>query len=189
ADYCSDFAKVRDFYPHPPRFPELLKYAAASSDYGAERRQRVSTVLERQNRAWGASQHTLENIARLGRGAQALVTGQQVALFGGGPFAVYKALSAIKLGEQLTRAGRDCVPVFWLATEDHDFAEVSHSTLFSYNKGLVQVALEPTGAVNRPVSDIQLGEQIATLVQQAEDVLGKNEVTSLLRACYTSRET
>src|SRR5262249_58405420 len=83
----------------------------------------------------------------------------------------------------------ECVPIFWLATEDHDFAEVSRATLLSPSKGLVQLGLESSAGPNRPVSEIHLGDAITSLAQQAEDALGKSEVTSLLRACYTPRET
>ena len=54
-----------------------------------------------------------------------MVTGQQVGLFGGPLFSIFKALTAVKLADQATRSGVDCVPVFWLATEDHDLAEVN----------------------------------------------------------------
>src|SRR5262249_47969822 len=141
-DYFANFARLRDFYPQPPRLPELLKHAASFNDYDSQRRGRAGAGLERQKRPWGASPPTLEDNARLRRGAQALVTGQQVALFGGPLYSVYKALSAIRFAKQITQAGQECVPIFWLATEDHDFAEVSRATLLSPSRGLVQLGLE-----------------------------------------------
>ena len=187
-DFTANFARVRAFYPHPPQFSEVLQ-RRPELNYDSERRERVSAVLERQNRSWGASQRTLDNIARLRHGAEAMVTGQQVALFGGPLYSIYKALSAIKLAEQLTRTGRECVPVFWLATEDHDFAEVSQATIFSAHKGLIQLALETTIGPNRPVSDIKLGKAIAALLEPTQEALGQNEITALLRSCYAPQET
>lgn len=187
-DFTANFERVRAFYPHPPQFSEILQ-RHPELNYDAERRAGVSGVLERQNRSWGASELTLENIARLRRGAEAMVTGQQVALFGGPLYSIYKALSAIKFAQQLTQARRECVPVFWLATEDHDFAEVSQATLFSANKGLIQLELETTIGPNRPVSEIKLGEAIAALLQPALEALGKNEITDLLQSCYAPHET
>ena len=58
------------------------------------------------------------------------MTGQQVGLFSGPAYTIYKALTAAKLAAQLSAAGTPAVPVFWLATEDHDFAEVSHAWAF-----------------------------------------------------------
>jgi len=49
-----------------------------------------------------------------------------VGLLGGPAFSVYKALTAIRLANELTASGTNAVPIFWLATEDHDLAEVDH---------------------------------------------------------------
>src|SRR5437879_4471687 len=81
-DYLTQFPKVASFYPASPfnlRYRDLAK----SLKFPDDRRQRVADVLDLQNRGWGASAKTLENIGRLRKGAAALVTGQQVSLFGG----------------------------------------------------------------------------------------------------------
>ena len=69
------------------------------------------------------------NLDRLRDGAVAVVTGQQVGLFGGPAYSIYKALTAIHVARELTERGVNAVPVFWLATEDHDLAEVDHCFL------------------------------------------------------------
>jgi len=128
-DFLAYSSSVRSFYPHSPHFGEWLTSQASALEYDSARRERVSAVLERQNKSWGASPQTLANLDRLRRGASAIVTGQQVGLFGGPMFAVYKALSAVKLAEEAGAAGVDAVPVFWLATYDHDLAEVNHVSI------------------------------------------------------------
>jgi uncharacterized protein YllA (UPF0747 family) len=60
----------------------------------------------------------------------AVVTGQQVGLFSGPAYTIYKALTAVKLARDLANSGITAVPVFWLATEDHDFEEVNHAWVF-----------------------------------------------------------
>ncbi len=130
-DYLSYTPSVRALYPRSPTFSEWVKDEAQRVVYDAARRGKVSEILERQNRAWGASPKALANIERLRRGSLAAVTGQQVGLFGGPLFSIFKALTAVKLAEQATASGVDCVPVFWLATEDHDLAEVNHVALLS----------------------------------------------------------
>ena len=70
----------------------------------------------------------LERLAQ--PGTVAVVTGQQVGLFSGPCYTIYKVLHAVKLAAWLSDNGMPAVPVFWLATEDHDFAEVNHAWVF-----------------------------------------------------------
>ena len=132
-DFLAGSPGTRPFYPRTPDFSNWLKQEAGLIRYDGDRRERVSAVLERQNTAFGSGKRTLENIARLRNGAVAAVTGQQVGLFGGPLFSIFKALTAVKLSDEASRAGVACVPVFWLATEDHDLAEKlrgSHMALY-----------------------------------------------------------
>src|SRR5215469_9171930 len=128
-DYLDFTPKVQHFYPRSPRFLEWEKDESNRIQYPAERRARIADILERQNKAFSAGPKTLENVAAFRRGAQAIVTGQQVGLFGGPVFSIYKALSAVKLANEAKKSGVDCVPVFWLATEDHDLEEVNQLQL------------------------------------------------------------
>src|SRR5881296_20283 len=129
ADFLSWAPSVHRFFPRPPNFSEWLKNEATRLRYDSAIRAQVSSVLEAQNKKWCASAKALENIARLRAGAATVVTGQQVGLFGGPLFAIFKALSAIKLADEATAAGVDSVPVFWLATGDHDLAEIKHVSI------------------------------------------------------------
>ena len=61
------------------------------------------------------------------QGAVVTITGQQVGLFGGPLYSLLKAASAINAAAELVRAGISAVPVFWLATEDHDLDEINHA--------------------------------------------------------------
>jgi bacillithiol biosynthesis cysteine-adding enzyme BshC len=126
-DYLYNFSRVAEFYPHPPfadgnaamRMPQALEPA---------RREAVADVLAVQNGVFGGDAKTQENIRLLREGrAVAVVTGQQAGLLGGPAYSVYKAMTAIQLAERLTAEGTRAVPVFWLASEDHDVAEVNHT--------------------------------------------------------------
>ena len=127
-DYLDFSPAVQPFYSRSPRFLEWALDESSRIQYPADRRKQVATILERQNRAWGASATTLQNISRLRSGACAIVTGQQVGLFGGPVFSIYKALNAVKLAEESRKLGIDAVPIFWLATEDHDFEEIGRAS-------------------------------------------------------------
>jgi len=129
-DFLFHHKKVSRFYPHEPSVAAVAEYARGL-EFPAERRARVADVLARQNRAWGAGEKALASIERLRKGAVAVVSGQQVGLFGGPLYSVLKAVSAVQLAAELAAQGIDAVPVFWLATEDHDLAEVNHTFLWS----------------------------------------------------------
>jgi bacillithiol biosynthesis cysteine-adding enzyme BshC len=186
-DYVQDFERVRGFYPIAPRTAEIAGYKRPG--YPAERRAHVAKVLERQNRSFGASQKTLDNIERLRNGANAIVTGQQVVLFGGPAFAIYKALTAVKLANELTRFGREHIPIFWLATQDHDFAEVQHITLRSNQGQYEEFSVTSTAPAGTQVGEIKLGADAKIQAARAADFLGKGTASELLQHCYGRGET
>src|SRR5712691_2703699 len=94
-DFLAYSPQVQTFYPRSPQFHEWLKEEASTIHYEPARRERVGSILERQNKSLGASPQTLANLERLRKGAAAVVTGQQVGLFGGPTFAIYKAMTAV----------------------------------------------------------------------------------------------
>lgn len=124
ADFAYHFDRVAQFYEHDPYDPESFARAAAQIQYPDERRAAMVAALKAQN---GDS----ESLARLAQpGTVAVVTGQQVGLFSGPAYTVYKAIAAAHVARQLSARGIPAIPVFWLATEDHDFAEVNHAWVF-----------------------------------------------------------
>src|SRR6266404_1699432 len=126
---------------------------------------------------------------RIARGALAAVTGQQVGLFGGPLFSIFKALTAVKLAEQATAAGVDCVPVFWLATEDHDLAEVNHVALLSEHGLPERLAVESQAVDDAPVGAVKFGPEIEPVVERAASLLGDSEVVTWLREAYRPGES
>ena len=176
-EYLDHFEKVKSFYFHPPAMTAVTR-VAGKLDYPGERRAEVSTILRRQNAALGAGAETQSNLDRLEKGAVAVVSGQQVGLFSGPAYSVYKALTAIQIAEELTRSGIPAVPIFWMATEDHDLDEVRHTTWFDKGK-LVRFELLAIAEAARPVGRISLGAQVAPLAQEAAELL-TNQGTDLL---------
>src|SRR6266481_2746535 len=189
-EYFDRFEKVKSFYVHPPTMPAVTR-AARKLAYPDDRRAEVTSILRRQNMALGAGAETLSNLDRLEKGAVAVVSGQQVGLFSGPAYSVYKALSAVQIAEELTRGGIPAVPIFWMATEDHDLDEVRHTTWFDKGK-LVRFELPAGGEVGRPVGRIPLGEQIEPLVQEAAEMLandGSDLLAQYLIESYRPEET
>ncbi len=188
-DFLAYSPSVHPFYPHSPHFSEWSKAQASTPQYDASRRERVSAILERQNKSWDASPQTFANLNRLRQGAAAIVTGQQVGLFGEPMFAIYKALTAVKLAEEATMAGIDSVPVFWLATLDHDLAEVNHVALPGPDGLLRTLSTSSHGVAGAPVSDVGLGGEILPVVEEAVSLLGDSEASQFLREAYRPGET
>ena len=188
-DYLSFSPGIQPFYPRSPLFSQWVKEEAARVRYDEQRRRKVCDILERQNRKWNRGPRTFANIERLRKGAQAAVTGQQVGLFGGPLFTVFKALTALKLAEEAGAAGVDCVPVFWLATEDHDLAEVNHVSLLS-EAGLPElVSTESHDVEDAPVGTVKLGPEIEGAVEKAASLLGETDAAGWVRECYRPGQT
>src|SRR5437899_8816443 len=164
-EYLDHFEKVKSFYVQPPAMAAVTR-TARKLDYPGDRRAEVSSILREQNTALGAGEETRSNLERLEKGAVAVVSGQQVGLFSGPAYSIYKALTAIQIAEELTRGGIPAVPVFWMATEDHDLDEVRHSTWFDQGK-LVRFELPAAAEMGRPVGRIPLGAQVEPLVEAA----------------------
>jgi bacillithiol synthase len=140
-------------------------------------------LLEQQNRRFGASDAVFRNIARLREGAGAVVTGQQVTLFGGPLFTILKAATAIRKAKDASTSGSPHVPIFWLATEDHDLAEADHVTLPDRQQ-LKTLRLPPGAAHAVAAGSVILGKDVEELVTQAGEILGPGPVLEQLAACY-----
>ena len=142
-DYLKDPIALRKFYPSAVRFHHELQERVPEV-LGAYRvdRDRVCDALAAMNKRWGAGQETLKNLKLLRESdCIAVVSGQQAGLFTGPLYTVYKALSAVKLAGCLQQRNTKAVPVFWIAAEDHDFAEVAKAEFIGRDCQLKNVAV------------------------------------------------
>jgi bacillithiol biosynthesis cysteine-adding enzyme BshC len=195
-DYLRDAVALKKFYPSAVRFhhelseraPEVL--AAHVTDRDA-----LCDALEGLNRGWGAGSETLANVARLrAPDCIAVVSGQQVGLFTGPLYTIYKALSAVKLAGCLSQRGTPAVPVFWMATEDHDWEEVRAAELTACDGRLatadVPAAMHTEGA---PVGTVLIDDSIEETIKRLIDVLPTTEFSGDLertvRAAYAPGRT
>jgi bacillithiol synthase len=189
ADFLAGAPAVQPFFPRTPDFPSWLQDETSKVRYDSARRERVAAILGRQNQSWGASPETLKNIARLRACASAVVTGQQVGFLGGPLFSIFKALTAVKLAAEATKAGSDCVPIFWLATQDHDLEEVSHVQIPGPEASLQRLEASTSGLPGAPVGVVTLGPDNDAVMASATQLLGESDVTAFLRESYRSGET
>lgn len=183
-EYQKNPLSLKEYYPSTvashtqisQRIPEVLE------NYKADR-SALCDILEHANRANGASDETLRNLELL-RDADcvAVVTGQQAGLFTGPLYTIYKALSAVRLTECLRGRGFKAVPVFWIATEDHDFEEVSKAEVIGKQGELVKLKNEPKRCrENLPIGYIELDETIDKTIEELFDALPNTEFTVELK--------
>jgi len=186
-DYCAGDAAVSPFYASLPTASgwsaaaEVRKLPAHWPD--------LVGLLAEQN----PGPATAAAIEALRKGAGAVVTGQQVGLFGGPLFTPFKAATAIARARQATAAGHPHAAIFWLASEDHDFAEIGHVT-FPAKRELRKLVYAPSvdsghAEAARPVGSIVLDERIAPLIEQAWELLGPSDAMDALAKAYQPGRT
>ncbi|KAA0231558.1 bacillithiol biosynthesis cysteine-adding enzyme BshC [candidate division KSB1 bacterium] len=190
--YLSDFERVREFFNVDFRALEPLQAHAqqvARRDYP---RAAVAEILLRQNQSWGAGEQVRSNIAALAQpGSIAVVTGQQVGMFGGPLFTLYKALTCLKLAASLqARLQREVVPVFWLAADDDDLTEIDHLLLMTRDNNLTPFSCLRDAAQRRPAAQVHLTEDIAACHQALADAIVdsefKTEILAALAQAYAA---
>jgi bacillithiol biosynthesis cysteine-adding enzyme BshC len=175
-DYCSGAASARAFYGALPG-DESRPARPVLPAHWAE----LATLLAEQNSSPSpAAEAALE---ALRGGAGVVVTGQQVGLFGGPLFTAYKAATALARARELSAAGRSHVAVFWLASEDHDFAEINH-VVFPARRELRRLEYARAPETPQPVGGIALDDSITPLVAEARELLGESEAMDALAAAY-----
>jgi len=125
-NYAKNFENVSDWYTAPPVDSQgWQRRAEQVSRQAGFPRSSLIEILTRYNSDLGAGEPTFRNLQRLAKDdAVAVVSGQQVSLFGGPAYSVYKAASAVQFAAQLRAQGTPAVPVFWLAANDSDFEEI-----------------------------------------------------------------
>lgn len=184
-NYLSDPLALRRFYPSSIRFHHELPLRASEvlNAYRVDRRG-LCDALQESNAGWGAGAETLANIELLRESdCLAVVSGQQAGLFTGPLYTIYKALSAVKLAACLRQRNTKAVPVFWIATEDHDFAEVAKAEFIGRDCRLSSVEVpEVLHREGHPVGEVQLDDSIASVISRLLELLPVSEFTPDLEA-------
>ena len=192
ADYAYDFQSVAPFFPGDPTKRASWSDAIARAQAYERRRDTVAQVVAAQQQRRGAPARAREQARLLAdRRTVAVVTGQQAGLFGGPLFTLLKALTALKLADQVARDHHvPAVAAFWIDAEDHDWEEVRSCTVFDANGAPETVALPPRpGAEPMPVATVRLDDSILAACDQLERALSPTEfrpgLVAALRSAYT----
>ena len=180
ADYVFDYAGVADFFAGNPDDPAAWRDAIARTHRHARQHQAVADLVQAQQRSRGAPTAAMDAAARLGNPhTVAVVTGQQAGLFGGPLFTLLKALTAIRLADQVhAEHGVPTVAVFWIDAEDHDWDEVKTcSVLDAAMKPLAIAAGDPPHAHAVPVARVRLDESVSAAISALEAAMPATEFT------------
>ena len=147
-DYLSQKAELRCLYhrfPLATNFPAQIKEKQAH--YSAENRDILAQALERQYKNLSISKETYQNIEALRQeNTFTITTGHQLSLFTGPLYFIYKIVTTIVSCQQLKKLypQYNFVPIYWMATEDHDFEEINH---FSFRGQKLSWHAEQSGMV------------------------------------------
>jgi bacillithiol biosynthesis cysteine-adding enzyme BshC len=180
-------AGVRGWYGAEPLGDGWTRSAAGGAGGGAVGAA-LADALRAQSVEFGAGAAALGNIGKLRAGARAVVTGQQVGLFGGPLLTLLKAATAVARAKEATAAtGVEHVPVFWLATEDHDLEEVDQVSLLT--KTSVETLRLGLKSAGEPVGGVRLGEEVSVVLEQVGELLGYAPVWDWLKEFYAPGAT
>jgi len=174
--YAQQSDKLHPFYQSHPFDQNQVKKRADQHTFNGDREASVK-ALKQFNKQFEASEQTLRNISRLkDPRALTVVTGQQLTLYGGPLFTIYKTITAIiysRRWEEMLK--RPVIPVFWLADEDHDFPEAGMLGLLNNDKWH-QLSIK-NGQNGKPVGREILGEEFREFETQLLSLLPESDFT------------
>jgi bacillithiol synthase len=180
-DYCERPETLSPFFAATPRSNSWIQ---TPSSLDPTQRAQLADLLDEQNTLPAAR----ANIDLIRQGANVVVSGQQVGLLGGPLYTLLKAATAVRKAQDATRAGHPHVPVFWLATEDHDFEEVNHVSLPG-RRAIETLVYKGAHRAGVPVGSVAFGPEIDAVLRQAEELIGAGESFDQLRECYREGRT
>lgn len=157
--------------------------------FGREERERAARALR------PVSDRARVRLSRfVEEGGIAVTTGQQAGLLTGPLFTIYKALTLVRLAEKLEAAlGTLVIPIFWVASEDHDWEEVNHTHLALPRDGVRRIQLPDDPAHPFPMGDVRLGSGIRTVLDEVSDLLSEGPcnggLLKLIREAYRPEAT
>lgn len=181
SDYAFDYARVGAFFAGDPATPEAWRDTIARSQATPRQPETLSRALVAQLTRRQAPPQAVAAAERLAQSAtRVVITGQQAGIFGGPLFTLLKALTAMKLATEVEAShGVPVVPVFWIDAEDHDWPEVSGTTVLDADSAAVSVKAAPiAGAGHDPIARLTFDDSLAATIDQLAEALPVTEFTA-----------
>jgi bacillithiol synthase len=183
-DYVYEFNNVRDLYKTNFRDKEeYLKHFRKITETPRDFQEELCSIVSEQYAGIDISEKTRKNISLLAsKNTLAVVTGQQLGLFGGPLYTIYKIVTAVKLARNLTERYDEYnfVPVFWLEGDDHDFEEVSYINLINENNEITKISYSeeiPEEGNIGSIGYVKFSEKINQVITELEQNLRPTEFT------------
>jgi bacillithiol synthase len=192
-DYLYDFKKVKKFYDKDFRDSRFyFEHFSKLANKRNSNQSGLSEIIKEQYAESKSCNKTLENIEKLSQNSTlAVITGQQLGLFGGPLYTFYKIVTAIKLSESLKDKfpNYNFVPVFWLEGDDHDFDEVRSINLMNDNNEIVTLSYNDgvNEEINRgSVGNLKFNINLNSVISELDNTLRQSEFKTKLMELLTS---
>lgn len=171
--YLHDFSEVGHLFEHNPANPEAFRdrYEIIMRDYRTDRAELVR-ILTEYNESLHCGEKTRENLQALKEpDTVAIITGQQAGILTGPLYTIYKAITAIQLAAEVSlRTGIRAVPMFWVAAEDHDYAEIDHLDFINREMQVDRLKIGRSPGKKFSIGDIPVTEDIYELIGKLEEL-------------------
>ncbi len=172
-DYLAGVPSAAPFYAGSPFAAESYRRKARELDATAPGKAAAAAAMIRPVGPGGAS--LLRKV--VAEAGYFVTTGQQPGLFGGPLYSLYKALSAVRLAASLGRAlGKPVMPLFWVASEDHDWEEANQAWVLDGANALHRLDLSPEpGLARKALADTPMGPLAEDAVARLADLFPEND--------------
>ncbi len=188
-DYLDQKEQLKPFYHRFPTANNLIEQAAEKKkSYSRQTREQLHKSLVNQYKNIDISAETTLNLERLAEeNSFTITTGHQLNLFTGPLYFLYKIISVINLCKELSEKDetRHYIPIYWMATEDHDFDEINY---FNFQGKKVQWNREASGAVGE-LSNQGLAEVLKLFKSQLGSSQNAQFLTELFEKAYLDHDT
>ena len=186
-DYLNEEKKLKPFYTYSPNISSFESIIADRKKQSINRAVLVQ-VLKEQYQNIDASELSLQNIAALANeNTFTITTGHQLSLFTGELYFIYKIITCINLAEKAAAANpvNKIVPVFWMASEDHDFEEINHASIAGTK---FEWKAESGGAVGE-LATSGIDQIIDSIDHYLGNQVGKEKIITLFKLAYTEQKS
>lgn len=185
-DYLSRDSFLSPFYGHYPDMDGILEQIKVRSKHPVDRKLLVNTISEQYRSLGDVHDNVLVNISALEKEhTYTVTTGHQLNVLTGPVFSIYKIITTLKLAEQISdRIKGKVVPVFWMASEDHDIEEIDHLSYHNRRYAGDFGVIGPAGRLDtKPVLDL-IGQ-----LEEENRELAFNDLMQLFRKAYSEHSS